>query len=293
MVFGIGSPIASWSCASLLRRIADRDKLALARAATLLSCLFCSGVACHSSEGAEPRPVAKAAVDAAAAAPAPLPVVPASPSSEVAREGTEVKGAASADGDSRLAKGGKRGATDSAEPAPSATEARVASGSLAGRKNVLHVGDSMVGYRMGLQLELGKMFRAAGTRYDAHTFTAAGIHSFASEKHVEKLVRENDPDLVIVQIGTNNLTVPHPEAYLSDLRSIVAQIGGRACFWIGPIPIEKPELGMRGVIRDNVAPCVFFDSYDLDLPRQGDHLHPTQGAAKKWAAAFWEFASSR
>ncbi len=47
---------------------------------------------------------------------------------------------------------------------------------------------------------------------------------------------------------------------------------------------------MRGVLRDNVSPCVFYDSYDLTLERQPDGLHPSQAAAKIWADGFWAFA---
>src|SRR4051812_27767266 len=57
-------------------------------------------------------------------------------------------------------------------------------------RSVLHVGDSLVGYRAGLQLELGRMFRAEGTRYESRTFTAAGLRSFATDKHMRKLVAE-------------------------------------------------------------------------------------------------------
>jgi hypothetical protein len=157
---------------------------------------------------------------------------------------------------------------------------------------VLHVGDSTVGYHLGLQLELSRMFKAAGIRYESRTVTSAGLHSFATEKILEKAVRETDPDLVIIQVGTNNLTVPHPDVYITDLRSIVRQANGRDCYWIGPISIDRPEKGMRAVIRTHVEPCTFFDSYDLELARQPEDFHPTQPAAKKWAEAFWAFATA-
>lgn len=163
---------------------------------------------------------------------------------------------------------------------------------LEGRRFVLHVGDSTVGYTLGMSLEMTKLFRAASVPYESHTFTASGLHAFASEKRLEKLVREKNPDLVIIQLGTNNLTVPNPPAYLDDVKSIVAQASGRACYWIGPIPLEQPEKGMRAFLRDNVGPCTFYDSFDLKLDRQSDHVHPTQTAAKKWAKAFWAFTEA-
>jgi lysophospholipase L1-like esterase len=158
-------------------------------------------------------------------------------------------------------------------------------------KNVLHIGDSTVGYRMGLQMELQKMFTDSGAHYTSWSVTSAGLRSFADDRVVEKWIKKSSPDLVLVQLGTNNVTVPHPEAYIKDLKTILAQLGAHACYWIGPISLQFPERGMRGFLRDNVAPCTFFDSYDLTLERQSDGLHPSQKAAKIWADAFWAFAN--
>jgi lysophospholipase L1-like esterase len=49
---------------------------------------------------------------------------------------------------------------------------------------------------------------------------------------------------------------------------------------------------MRGVLRDNVAPCIFYDSYELTLERQPDGIHPSQKAAIEWAGLFFDFAAS-
>lgn len=187
--------------------------------------------------------------------------------------------------------GGAQAALDSADVEADASAADAGPKPITQHRFVLHVGDSTVGYTLGLQLELARKFKAAKIHYESRTVTAAGLHAFATERILEKALRDKDPDLVIIQVGTNNLTVPHPDAYIPDLRSIVAQAGGRDCYWIGPIPIDRPEKGMRAVIRANVQPCTFFDSFDLDIARQPDNVHPTQGGAHKWAEAFWAFAA--
>lgn len=187
--------------------------------------------------------------------------------------------------------------SDASSAAPSdggaaSSEAGAERRALTDHRTVLHVGDSTVGYTLGVALELGKMFRAGGVAYESRTVTSAGLHTFAQSKVVEKLVGEKNPDLVIIQLGTNNLTVPNPAAFIPDVKAIVAQAGGKPCYWIGPIPLDQPEHGMRAMLRENVAPCTFFDSFDLKLARQDDHIHPTQPAAKKWADAFWKFAEA-
>lgn len=181
-------------------------------------------------------------------------------------------------------------ALDSSVAAPDAAASSAVAAFLS-HKAVLHVGDSTVGYTLGLQLELSRMFKAAGIRYESHTVTAAGLHSFATGRILEKALEGKTFDLVIIQVGTNNLTVPRPDLYVPDLRSIVQQAGGRDCYWIGPISIDRPEKGMRAVVRDNTGPCTFYDSFALKLARQPDDVHPTQAAAKKWADAFWAFAT--
>lgn len=211
-------------------------------------------------------------------------------SQDAGADGGSTTSARDAAGDAR--------AEDASAPSDAASDASVDAADAAevsrpfdGHKKVLHVGDSTVGYAAGISLEFKRMFPAEGIAYVSHTMTSAGLHAVAEDRIVEKLVKRHSPDLVIIQLGTNNLTVPHPEVYVPDIKSILAQVGKRACYWIGPISLKFPERGMRGILRDNVAPCVFYDSYDLTLERQSDGLHPSQKAAIFWSKAFFEFAA--
>jgi len=194
---------------------------------------------------------------------------------------TDVADAASTDASS---------SSDAASDAASDADVDASVPAFDGYKKVLHVGDSTVGYAAGISLEFKKMFPKAGLSYVSHTMTSAGLHTVAEDRIVEKMVKRYSPDLVIIQLGTNNLTVPHPEVYIPDIKSILAQVGHRGCYWIGPISLKFPERGMRGILRDNVSPCVFYDSYELTLERQSDGLHPSQKAAIFWSGAFFEFA---
>ena len=70
-------------------------------------------------------------------------------------------------------------------------------------------------------------------------------------------------------------------------RAIVARVGARPCVWIGPPP-WLPEKGILGVVKDNAAPCRFFESSPLTLERQPDGIHPTARGGKAWADAVWQ-----
>ena len=156
-----------------------------------------------------------------------------------------------------------------------------------GVKSVLHVGDSTLGYTLGLALELRTRFEAIGVRYEAHTETSAGLHGFAVSKRLEELVRDKKPDVVLISLGINNLTVPHPDEYERDVRSIVRQAGHSPCWWVGPLSIDRPEKGLIAMLARAAAPCRFSSSYELRIERQADGIHPTQRGAQKWADVIW------
>ena len=157
----------------------------------------------------------------------------------------------------------------------------------AGAKVVLHVGDTSLGFEQGLALEMKTRFAAAGLRYEAVTEIDAGLHTYASSKKLAELLRWKKPDVVLVNLGMNNLTAARPDDYEVDVRSIVAQVGDRPCWWIGPLSIPRPEKGLIAMLARATAPCGWIDSYELGIERQPDQLHPTQAGASHWADAIW------
>jgi hypothetical protein len=157
----------------------------------------------------------------------------------------------------------------------------------AAARYVLHVGDSSLGFERGLALEMAARFKKAGVRYEAVTELDGGLHSFATSRKLAELVGWKKPDVVLLTLGMNNLTVAHPEEYEADVKSIVAQVGDRTCWWIGPLSIGRPETGLIAMLGRTTAPCGWTNSYDLEIERQPDHLHPTQPGASHWADAIW------
>ena len=171
------------------------------------------------------------------------------------------------------------------------------------RKVVLHVGDSMVGYGHGLSLALKRRFDAAGIEYHWDAWTSANIPTVdpAQRKHtgdrdrserLDKLIRTFHPDLVLLNLGTNNLAIPRPEAYADEIRSIAKHIteDGRDCLWIGPIrPKWSHNPDMFDVLKNNASPCEYFDSSPIHPPLQSDDIHPTDPGGEQWATAIWDY----
>jgi acyl-CoA thioesterase-1 len=159
--------------------------------------------------------------------------------------------------------------------------------SLAG-KTVLHVGDSMVGGTWGLTKALEQRFCAEGAKFIRDYKVSESIISYDHSPKLKALIDKHRPDIVIITLGTNDVFVPYPASMAGNVQNIVKRVGARACYWMGP-PTWKPDTGIVNVLKDNVAPCKFFDSSNLKLQRAGDGIHPTDRGGADWATTFWTF----
>jgi lysophospholipase L1-like esterase len=106
-----------------------------------------------------------------------------------------------------------------------------------------------------------------------------------------RLVADVQPDLVIISLGANEMSNTDPPAHARAVRRIVEAVGGRPCVWVSP-PTWGPDTGILDVIRENSAPCRYFDSDDVikvPIPRQRDHVHPNIQGGAIWADGFWQW----
>jgi lysophospholipase L1-like esterase len=155
-------------------------------------------------------------------------------------------------------------------------------------KTILHVGDSMVGGNQGLTRALEQRFTAEGAKLIRDYKVSESIVSYDHSPKLKSLVEKNRPDIVIITLGTNDVFVPYPASMAGNVRNIVKRVGATECYWMGP-PTWKPDTGIVQVLKDNVAPCKFFDSSNLKLQRSGDGIHPTDRGGAEWATSFWTY----
>ena len=183
---------------------------------------------------------------------------------------------------------------DAALPDASALDASPAPSSpppfTARYRAVLHTGDSMVGG--GLCRALKPMFASEGTRFIRDVWESGSIEGFAASDRIPKLLEHDHPDLVLLSLGANDVYGPVTDYLARAIEKVAAltQKGGpRDCIWIGP-PIWKPRFKATvDVIRAHAAPCVFFDSTDIEMHRKEDKIHPDEKGGEQWAAVFWRF----
>lgn len=187
-------------------------------------------------------------------------------------------------------------AGSAAEPAspPAATAAPVAAAPSAPAPepppikpgtSVLHVGDSFV--LSGFAQALKTRMKPLGVRYEVKSEQSSYTVTWASK--MDELVANTQPHLVIVTLGANEVANTDPPAHAPAIRRIVKAIGNRPCVWVLP-PRWRKDTGIFDVIRDNSAPCRFFDT-DVHvkdpIARRGDKIHPTPEGGETWAAGFW------
>ena len=150
----------------------------------------------------------------------------------------------------------------------------------------------MVGGNWGLTRALDQRFTAEGAKFIRDFKVSESIVSFDHSPKLKGLIEKHHPDIVIITLGTNDVFVPYPASMAGNVQNIVKRVGPRECYWMGP-PTWKPDTGIVQVLKDNVAPCKFFDSSNLKLQRGGDGIHPTDRGGAEWATSFWTFFRRR
>lgn len=152
---------------------------------------------------------------------------------------------------------------------------------------MLHVGDSFL--LAGFAQALKPRMKALGVRYEIRSEQSSYTTSWAGK--MERLVKDTQPDLVIINLGANEVSNTDPPTHAPAVRRIVKGVGGRPCVWVSP-PLWRKDTGIINVIRENSAPCRFFDSDMLvsqPIPRISDKIHPTPAGGAIWATAFWDW----
>ncbi len=173
--------------------------------------------------------------------------------------------------------------TSNAAPAPTAFSTKH-------YRAVLQTGDSMVGG--GLCRALQPRFAVEGTKFFRDVWESGSIENFADSDRIPKLLARHDPDLVLLTMGANDVGGNVTDYLGKKIDKVVAATqknGPRDCVWIGPPKWRVSGKPVIEMIRAHVAPCVFFDSTDIEMQRKPDKVHPDEKGGDQWAVAFWHW----
>lgn len=156
--------------------------------------------------------------------------------------------------------------------------------SLAG-KSVLLVGDSMA---EGIGPYLQQRVEAAGGRFINGQERSSTIVWWQGSGKLRELLNLHHPDIVFIALGSNELFLEQPELRAPVIKEMVAELGKRPAFWIGP-PSWKPDTGLVRVIDENFQPDHFYNSNSLKVPRAADGKHPTAQGYQYWTELIWNW----
>jgi len=137
----------------------------------------------------------------------------------------------------------------------------------------------------GLARALRPKFEADGAKYFRDVWESGSLRDFSRSDRISKLIKETRPDLILLSLGANDVYETRPEVMAPYIAKIAKMTSGIDCYWIGP-PIWKDEYKrIVPVLRDNAAPCTFFDSSDVQMQRKKDGIHPDEKGGEAYADA--------
>ena len=150
-------------------------------------------------------------------------------------------------------------------------------------KKVLIFGDSMTGW-------LGERLNAYGQKDGFQVATVvwdgSTIKKWGSTSKLSAIIKEQNPDAVLICLGLNELFSPNPQAQLGNyLHNILTAVGDRECLWIGPPswPGKKGGEAINNWLESKLGSHRFYNSSSLKLARQSKtNPHPTKAAAAQW-----------
>jgi lysophospholipase L1-like esterase len=141
----------------------------------------------------------------------------------------------------------------------------------------------------GLARALRPKFEADGAKYFRDVWESGSLRDFSRSDRIPKLIKDDKPDLVLLSLGANDVYETKPEVMAPFVAKIAKMTEGIDCIWIGP-PIWKDEYKrLVPVLRDNAAPCRFFDASEIEMHRKPDGIHPDEKGGETYADAFWVY----
>ena len=158
---------------------------------------------------------------------------------------------------------------------------------------ILVIGDS---FSRGVAPHLAALAEEDGLPLIAMGLSGTVTVQWVKSEKLKQQLEVFQPTHVFVSLGANDsYTQFEPEDVAEDARELVEiiQAAGAHPIWIGVPPMPRfqgsneinPEILMA--IKDAVP--FYFDSSDLDIPRESDGLHPTAAGYAGWAGAFWNW----
>ena len=145
-------------------------------------------------------------------------------------------------------------------------------------KSILIFGDSMT---ILVARRLAQYGVKNGFKVTSVTWDSSSSVSWSQCDTLDNFIKRSNPDLVMIVLGSNELFLKNFNNRKPNIEQLLAKIGNIPYLWISP-PNWKEDKGYNEFMTSVLAPGTFYNSNDLDLPRQKDHIHPTTKGGETW-----------
>lgn len=176
-------------------------------------------------------------------------------------------------------------AASAASVAPAETAPGAASGfaaAISAHERILLFGDSMVEV---LQPRLTDYCLENGHELRPAIWYGSTTAAWAEGGELTELLRDAKPTMVIVALGSSEISSRDVDRREPYVRRIVRRVGARKLLWIGP-PNWREDTGINALLARVLGEDRFFRSAELTLPRKADGIHPDAEGGALWADAF-------
>ena len=153
----------------------------------------------------------------------------------------------------------------------------------------LLIGDSMT---LNLAYRLNDYAEKNGHKAYSVNWDSSNTSKWAKSDRLDEFIKEKQPTIVLVSLGSNELFVRQPDALKPNIQKILNKIGDRPFIWIGP-PNWKKDEGLNDMLEAFLPAGTFFRTEGMELDRKGDHIHPTRAAAALWMDSIMSWQSKR
>lgn len=151
-----------------------------------------------------------------------------------------------------------------------------------GKEKILVMGDSMVEVMLP---RLADYALENGHEIVPAIWYGSTTSAWAKSSELGALLRDVNPSLVIVVLGSSELTRRDVASRRPIVEALVKRMGSRKLVWVGP-PNWRADTGINDLLQSVLGEDRFFRSATLELPRKKDGIHPDAAGGRAWTTAF-------
>lgn len=153
--------------------------------------------------------------------------------------------------------------------------------------SLLIFGDSMT---HNLGMSIAKYGTKNNYKVTSVTWESSSIPGWSSSDKIEQYIEESKPDFIMVCLGSNETILKNFDSRIPHILKIKEKFGDIPFIWVGP-PLWKEDQGLYDVIIKTLGKDIVFKTEGIDIPRAGDHIHPTMRGGDIWADTLMRWIS--